>query len=701
MSLTGSIMTDKCNETAIELYEIYKERIAQIKDELKGDDALTAYFAEAAGFVTAVINAADKIKSGAFKSMTLKERAALQDELYAHITKGYNDSYLDPDTAVARLGSEQGRILSAIYAELTSMIVYAYECDTEALDLRLSLFLEVYGAYAASLTDGEELTAERIVRIYRDYAYDCTQDMTDHAASELFRTDDNGVAGRIIGSADLSDPSYLYEYGEYITDNEIRMSSYLSSLPDERIAKMAGVYIDGYVKGFAATGKDITIKDRAEVRYFIGFERVVREAVRLLKDNGLDVTFNRSEPSFTAGRKLIKNGYFSTLANKQFEADHENDRVVYFDRAYMEHRLMCYRNSLESLKAETDGYAGPAVIECFGEKPVILKNKDGAYKPDDAYNALNAEYKTRAVDILNEYVNGEERSFTIISFPIPAIGEDFEKIFDETVKLNTLDYELYQGIQQRIIDVLDTADHMRIEGTGGNKTDLTVNLYKLKDPAHETIFENCVADVNIPVGEVFTSPVLEGTNGTLHVKSVYLNEMPFKDLTVVFKDGMIEDYSCANYESAEENREYITKYLLFSHKTLPIGEFAIGTNTSAYVMSKKYGIEDVMPILIAEKTGPHFAVGDTCYSHEEDVTTYNPDGKAIVARENSVSALRKSDPLKAYFGCHTDITIPYDELGRLYAVTADGTETDIIRDGRFVLKGTEVLNEPLEQETDK
>ena len=27
-----------------------------------------------------------------------------------------------------------------------------------------------------------------------------------------------------------------------------------------------------------------------------------------------------------------------------------------------------------------------------------------------------------------------------------------------------------------------------------------VELYRLKDPAKETIFENCVADVNIPVG---------------------------------------------------------------------------------------------------------------------------------------------------------------------------------------------------------
>lgn len=60
--------------------------------------------------------------------------------------------------------------------------------------------------------------------------------------------------------------------------------------------------------------------------------------------------------------------------------------------------------------------------------------------------------------------------------------------------------------------------------------------------------------------------------------------------------------------------------------------------------------------------GPHFAMGDTCYAWAEDSPMYNPDGKEVIARENEVSAKRKEDPSKAYFGCHTDITIPYREL---------------------------------------
>ena len=52
---------------------------------------------------------------------------------------------------------------------------------------------------------------------------------------------------------------------------------------------------------------------------------------------------------------------------------------------------------------------------------------------------------------------------------------------------------------------------------------------------------------------------------------------------------------------------------------------------------------------------------------------------------------------KAYFQCHTDITSPYDELGQLYGVRADGSRVSIIENGRFVLLGTEKLNEALDK----
>ena len=128
-----------------------------------------------------------------------------------------------------------------------------------------------------------------------------------------------------------------------------------------------------------------------------------------------------------------------------------------------------------------------------------------------------------------------------------------------------------------------------------------------------------------------------------------------------------------------------------------MGEFAIGTNTTAYVTAEKYGIADKLPILIAEKMGPHFAVGDTCYSWAEDTPVYNPDKKEIIARDNEISIRRKEDPGEAYFGHHLDITIPYDELGSIEVIDEEGESTPIIENGRFVLPGTEELNKPFEE----
>ena len=89
-------------------------------------------------------------------------------------------------------------------------------------------------------------------------------------------------------------------------------------------------------------------------------------------------------------------------------------------------------------------------------------------------------------------------------------------------------------------------------------------------------------------------------------------------------------------------------------------------------------------------------MGDTCYSHEEENRIFNPDGKEIFAKENDYSLMRDTDPDKAYFGCHTDITIPYEEVGLLEAVRSDGTSVPVIRDGLFVLPGTDILNEPFQ-----
>ena len=464
---------------------------------------------------------------------------------------------------------------------------------------------------------------------------------------------------------------------------------------------MADTYTEGYRIGFEMTGKDLSKKKVAEIHYPIGFERMMRVAVNNFRKMGLRVTASREPVSSFQNKGSSKRAVFSTSVNRQYDFDHREDKAFYFDKSFVERRLEVMKTVFEQHKDQAAGYAGPAVVEVFGEDAFSPEIKEAALRYNEEQQKLNVYNASESTRITYHYIHGEERSFTIIAYPVPEIGEKFPEIFAETVAINTLDYKKYQTMQQSLIDVLDQAESVHIVGTNGNRTDLTVSICPLPDPENQTAFENCVADVNIPVGEVFTSPVLKGTNGVLHVSEVFLNGLKYENLEMIFKDGMVESYTCSNFRSEQENQRYVKDHVLMHHDTLPMGEFAIGTNTTAYVMGKKYQIADKLPILIAEKTGPHFAVGDTCYSYEEDIITRNPDGKQIVARENEVSALRKEDPSKAYFNCHTDITIPYEELGAITVIRKDGIMVDVIRDGLFQVEGARDLNLPLLKEKQK
>lgn len=685
------------NEEVGERLELVTERIGQIASEHIVQENYQDYFNRIAGFILDTYRILKQEESGELDRRSMEECIETNHRLYADIEpERYGQSYANPVYAVKVLGEECGPVLCMLYAELRALISYAFEGRKLNYTILCELFSQVYTCFE----EEEGTTAQELQQVLYWFFHDYSEIFSEQGVREMVDPS-NDFFTEMLLHADLTDLRYLYRYGEYISEDEIRMAEYMNTFDAAEIQKMADTYTEGYRIGFKTTGKDITIKSTVCVHYPIGMERMVRAAVKNFAEIGLQSTIYRDAVTSFANRGNAKRGCFSKSPNRQFDYDHKSDRALYLDKAFVERRLETLRTAYEHYKDLAKRHGGPAVIEVFGEPAFEPENRKEALHYNEKQNQLNVYYASMAGQITNQYIPGEERSFTIIAYPVPSIGDRFEEIFAKTVELNTLDYVLYRDMQQKIIDVLDTGTQAHVTGKGSNQTDLTVSLYPLKQPQKETIFENCVADVNIPVGEVFTSPVLKGTNGVLHVSQVYLNQLKYIDLKITFADGMITDYSCKNFASEEENRKYIYENVLMYHEALPMGEFAIGTNTTAYRMARDFSIADKLPILIAEKTGPHFAVGDTCYSHEEDTATYNPDGKEIVARENAISALRAEDMSKAYFNCHTDITIPYDELDCITVIRADGSTADIIRDGLFVVAGTEELNQPLISEANK
>lgn len=674
-----------------ERYELAAERIKEIAQEENIAGAFGAYFAKMAGFLCRMIQLKDEVRDKRWKEESLEMLRIKNHALYEDILpEKYAFSYGNPDYASKVLGDEYGALMSFLYTELRGMIVFAFEEREQDFLLCMELFLQVYSEFE----DGQIPDANAVQQIFYWYINDYCQEMVEQRIRAGVDSEED-FAVRLIMDSDLTDLRYLYQFGEYITASQEKTAEFLNTLPEEEIQAMAHTYTEGYRIGFVNTGKDLSKKKTVNIRYCLGFERMVRAAVLQFEQMGLKPVIYRAAVHSVNKRQQFRIGYYGAIPNPQYDYDHRNDAALYLDDDFVGRKLRALQKAYEKYKIQAGEHGGPAVIETFGELPFAPSDCGSAWKPTEKQQKLMVHMNNEVGQITNRYIKGEERSFTIIAYPVPQIGDRFEEIFRETVKINTLDYNLYASIQQKLIDALDQGKSVRITGKAGNRTDLRVMLHELKAPSAQTNFENCVADVNIPVGEVFTSPVLAGTNGLLHVKRVYLEELQYKELEIEFTDGKISRYGCQNFAENEKNEAYIRENILHNHKTLPMGEFAIGTNTTAYQMGVDYEIQDKLPILIAEKTGPHFAVGDTCYSWAEDTKVYNPDGKEIIARDNEVSILRKQDPTKAYLGCHTDITIPYNELGSIVVECEDGREIVLIEDGRFVLEGTRELNQAL------
>lgn len=675
-----------------ERYNLAIDRIKAIIEEKTVAEPYREYFQHVARFILKLDELKQNVESGKQKEMSEEELQEEMKDLYAdELEANYEKSYANPAYAVLVLGGELGSFLSAVYTEIRGSISYVQEQRMEYVVIGAELLIEIYNKFE----EEKQPQPESLKEIFYWYASDYCDVFAADRIKDQIDPERGCFIVNMIMNEDLSDLRYLYRMGEYVGVNERETAAYLNSLSQEKIDKMADTFSEGYRIGFVNTGKDLSKKSVVNIYYAMGFERIVKKAIENFAKMGLKPSIFRTSHSVITRGRNSQIGFFNISGNKQYVYDHRDDIGLVMDKQYVERKLEVMRTTYEQNKEIAAGYAGPAVIDIFGEKTFVPQAKPEAVKLSEKQEELLVAMNGRAGRLTNEYLPGDERSFTIISWPVPEIGEQYHEIFDETIKINTLDYKLYQKVQQTMIDALDKGEYVKVTGSGENQTDLKVMLHPLADPAKETIFENCVADVNIPVGEVFTSPVLEGTEGTLFVSKVFLHGLPYYNLKISFKEGKITEYTCTNFDSEEENKKYIFDNILHNHQTLPIGEFAIGTNTTAYAVAKKYDIADKYTILIAEKTGPHFAVGDTCYSWAEDVKVYNPDRKEIIARDNSISILRKEDPSKAYFQCHTDITIPYDELGSIVVVAKDGTETEIIRDGRFVLPGTEILNEPL------
>ena len=399
-----------------ERYELALDRIRLMQTEDTVGEPYRDYFKKMAEFVLMLDELRTELLDGRYQKLELDELRKWNRRLYQDVLPGqYEKSYANPDYACKMLGKESGQILGMLYAELRGAVVYVFEGKTEYLAILYELLIEVYNQFE------EEPDPKAVRDTFYWYASDyCDVFLADRIREQVLP--EESFATDLIMNSDLTDLRYLYQFGEYISENEWKTAEHLNSLPEETIRKMADVYTEGYRIGFVNTGKDLSKKSVVNIRYILGFERVVKKAIENFEKMGLKPVIYRAAVSVLTKRQHIKIGYYGAVANKQYEYDHKDDQALFMDKRYVERKLEVMKTVFEQNKEMAAGVAGPAVMEIFGETPFSPEAKETAPSYDEAQRELDLLFSSKSGQITNEYIKGEERSFTIVAYPVLEIS---------------------------------------------------------------------------------------------------------------------------------------------------------------------------------------------------------------------------------------------------------------------------------------
>lgn len=612
-----------------------------------------------------------------FNKKSLQELEEINKNQFSQLSNiGYYNSFLNPNYSCRILGNEFGPILSSYFYSISNCLKYAYRKNASYIDSRLQQFFKL-----VDLLNSKDVSKSQLISLLNEFELE-NLDMNELLAIEEDYPCQLNIETDICLNSDLLDLRYLYKYGIPISKNEIEFSYLMSTYSQDDIDKIAQHIVNSYLEGFKIRNKDRKNRNTSRIVSIIGLERVTKSIIKNLESRGL------------SGYSVVN---YAGIANTQVSLDHQEDISLFLDDVFTDAKIKSIYKAHAACIKPLSNYMGNIICLSFGQEIPNIKYNKFKLTCSDSQKQLLKSISLYSKKSFESYVPKAEVSYTGMAFPCSDIGDNYSLIFDEVLKMNLVDPKPYLKIQNTLIEALDKGKYAVIKGQNGNKTNLKVSLQTINNPSCESNFMSCGSDVNIPVGEVYTSPKLAGTNGVLHVKEIVVSKKVYKDLLVEIKDGYVVDFSCSNFDDHKQNKEYIQNNLFASNSTLTVGEFAIGTNTYAYATSKKLNIINKLHTLIVEKMGPHIALGDTCCAwNEETVFTDTISKKKFTAFENEKSAQRKCDLSNAYYNVHKDITIPYDDVESISIFTEDNTKITIIENGKFVLPGCEYLNIPLE-----
>ncbi|MFQ8842294.1 MAG: hypothetical protein ACLR8P_16720 [Clostridium fessum] len=130
-------------------------------------------------------------------------------------------------------------------------------------------------------------------------------------------------------------------------------------------------------------------KKTVQIRYHIGFERMIRMAVENFRELGLEPIIARA--SIGTRETGWRRARTVTMAHRRTASTSmiaRYDNAVYLDKAFRERKLSILKVAYETYKDLASVYAGPAVVETFGEAGFEPVNAAAAFSLSEKQEKL-------------------------------------------------------------------------------------------------------------------------------------------------------------------------------------------------------------------------------------------------------------------------------------------------------------------------
>jgi aminopeptidase len=196
---------------------------------------------------------------------------------------------------------------------------------------------------------------------------------------------------------------------------------------------------------------------------------------------------------------------------------------------------------------------------------VISRGGPNASETSDVEPDTNAAYR-RAMRPVQE--KRLESDWCLTQFPTSAqaqlAGMSTESYQNFVWDAVSIDWDEQREFQSQLVEILNDASEVRIKS--GEGTDVTMSI------AGNTAI-NDHGKANLPGGEVFTAPVRDSVDGTVHFDlPLYRQGREIEDARLRFEDGYVESFS------AERHEDVLAGVFDTDDNARYLGELGIGMN---------------------------------------------------------------------------------------------------------------------------